>query len=296
MRILQFSDIHIGTRWRTVPVTKWMGKRAIGAANLLAGRYRAFLDNDTKLEALAEFRREQEIDLVLCTGDYTALGLEGEFAAARRAVEPLMGAPMGYVNVPGNHDIYLMDVLRDRAFERHFGDTLHSDLPEFQADGPWPLVRLFEPGVAVVALNSSRPNPWPWRSSGKLPVAQLGALMRLLEDPRVRDRFVFILNHYPPRLADGERDNWIHRMVNDNELLAACAELNRGAILSGHVHHRYVVHVPEVNPPVVCCGSSTMSGREGIWVYEIDGQTVRAVPGSWDGAGYVLEAGGAVEL
>jgi len=40
MRILHFSDIHIGTRWRGVPLTKWMGKRAVGAANLLAGEIR----------------------------------------------------------------------------------------------------------------------------------------------------------------------------------------------------------------------------------------------------------------
>jgi 3',5'-cyclic AMP phosphodiesterase CpdA len=296
MRILHFSDIHIGTLWRGIPVQKWMGKRAVGAANLLAGRHREFLENETKLEALAEFRRAEAIDLVLFTGDYTALGLEPEFVAARRAVEPLMDAPQGYVNVPGNHDIYLLDVVRERTFERHFGDTLHSDLPGYQTDGAWPLVRLVDPGVAIVAVNSARPNPWPWRSSGKLPVEQLGALMRLLEDTRVRDRFIFVLNHYPPRLADGARDNWIHRMVNDDELLAACSEIRRGAILSGHVHHRYVVQVPEINPSIVCCGSTTMANREGIWVHEVDGDSVRALPGSWNGTGYALESGGAVEL
>jgi 3',5'-cyclic AMP phosphodiesterase CpdA len=296
MRILHFSDIHIGTRLRAVPKKKWLGKRAVGAANLLAGRYRRFLDNGPKLEALAEFRRDQDIDLVFFTGDYTALGLEAEFVAARRAVQPLMDAPMGYVNVPGNHDIYLLDVIRDRAFERHFGDTLHSDLPEFRADGPWPLVRLFDPSVAVVAVNSARPNPWPWRSSGRLPVKQLGALMRVLDDPRVRDRFVFVLNHYPPRLADGARDRWVHRMINDDEFLAACAELPRGAILSGHVHRRYVVRVPEVNPPLVCSGSTTMEGREGLWIYQVDRHAVRAVPGSWNGTRYELETDAAVDL
>ena len=42
MRILHFSDIHIGTRLRAVPMKRWLGKRAVGAANLLAGRYRRF--------------------------------------------------------------------------------------------------------------------------------------------------------------------------------------------------------------------------------------------------------------
>lgn len=296
MRILHFSDIHVGTRWSGVPFGKWLGKRAVGAANLLAGRYRAFEDNETKLAALAEFGRVGKFDLVVFTGDYTALGLDHEFAAARQAVEPLMKAPLGYVNIPGNHDIYLDDVLRERAFERHFGDTLQSDLPELRTDGPWPLVRLFDPGVAVVAVNSARPNPWPWRSSGKLPASQLAGLMRILVDPRVRDRFVFVLNHFPPRLADGSRDRWVHRLVNDDELLAACAEIPRGAILTGHVHHRYIVHVPEVEPPVICCSSTTMTGREGLWVYEIDGESVRAFPGSWNGSEYALDPDGAVDL
>jgi hypothetical protein len=39
-----------------------------------------------------------------------------------------------------------------------------------------------------------------------------------------------------------------------------------------------------------------MAGREGLWVYEIDGDRVRAVPGSWDGTSYVLEPGASVEI
>jgi hypothetical protein len=39
-----------------------------------------------------------------------------------------------------------------------------------------------------------------------------------------------------------------------------------------------------------------MAGREGIWVYETEGDTVRAIPGSWKGTAYVLEPGAAVDL
>lgn len=35
-----------------------------------------------------------------------------------------------------------------------------------QVDGPWPLLRLIGENLAVVGVNSARPNPLPWRSSG----------------------------------------------------------------------------------------------------------------------------------
>lgn len=296
MRILHFSDIHVSIPWREVPWRKWFGKRALAVVNLLAGRARRFAAARAKVEALASFCREQHVDLVLFTGDYTALGLEREFAAARVAVRPLMRARGGFVSIPGNHDLYLPDTLRERSFERHFGDTLTSDLPEYGAAGGWPVVRLAGDTVAVIALNSARPNPAPWRSSGRLPAEQLAALERLLADPRVASRFTLILNHYPPRLADGRRDRRLHRMENDDELLAACAGLSRGALLCGHVHRRYALRAPGGAPWIFCSGSATMAAREGLWVFDVGDGAVRAIPGRWDATRYVLEPTAAFEV
>ena len=74
----------------------WLGKRLIGAANLLAGRRSRFADTARKLEALERFRREQQVELVVFTGDYTALGLDGEFERARAFLEPLMQPLAGF--------------------------------------------------------------------------------------------------------------------------------------------------------------------------------------------------------
>ena len=134
MRVLHFSDIHVGSLWRKAAWKRWFGKRSVGAANLLAGRAKRFRDVEEKLAALGEFRRNERCELVLFTGDYTSLGLDREFAAARLGVEPLFEAPEGYVGIPGNHDIYTFDVLKERMFLRHFGDTLESD-PEFRHEG-----------------------------------------------------------------------------------------------------------------------------------------------------------------
>lgn len=138
MRILHFSDPHIPTPLHYVPLGKWLSKRAIGGANLLMGRYRLFADGAAKLASLVRFKAKQKVDLVICTGDYTALGLKHEYETAVNAVRGLMDAPLGYVNVPGNHDYYLTDALREERFRTYFRYTLTSDLPEYQVDGPWP--------------------------------------------------------------------------------------------------------------------------------------------------------------
>jgi 3',5'-cyclic AMP phosphodiesterase CpdA len=296
MRLLHFSDVHVSAEFRDVPIHRWVGKRGLAGLNLLLGRGKRFAEAPEKLRALARFAQEQKFDAVLFTGDYTALGLEREFRAAREAVEPLMHAPAGYVNVPGNHDLYLPEVLRAERFERFFGDTLKSDLPDYQTGGPWPLVRWVGEQIAVVAVNSARPNPQPWRSSGVIPEEQLAALADLLADEAVRSRVVFVLTHDAPRLGDGSRDTKLHGMTNADDFLCVCADLPRGAILCGHSHHGFHLKVPGVGPPILCSGSTTMSGRETLWVYEVDQSAASATRGKWDGEGYCLDPSSVVEL
>ncbi len=289
MRILHFSDPHVAISLRKVPLRKWFGKRALGGANLLVRRRRSFADASDKLAALARFKNEQQVDLMICTGDYTALGLNREYAEARHAVQPLMDAPLGYVNVPGNHDVYVADVLREGYFSEYFGDTLHSDLPEFQVDGPWPLVRLVGDAIGVIAVNSARPNPMPWRSSGRIPDKQLAALAALLVDKRVAGRFVFIITHYAPLLADAAPDSRLHGLCNGREFLSVCAACGRTAILCGHIHRGYQVKDPETGQSIFCAGSATMEGKEGFWLFDINNDAMHARRGRWNGTGYVLE-------
>jgi 3',5'-cyclic AMP phosphodiesterase CpdA len=297
MRILHFSDVHLPARLLSIPFKDWMGKRMIGGANLFLGRARKFADGQKKLVALDRFRRELEVDLVICTGDYTSLGTRAELRDARKAVEPLMQAPLGYVNLPGNHDIYVFDVLRQKRWDESFGDTLDTDLPHYLVDGgPWPFVRLVGDEVAVVGVNSARPNPQPWRSSGKIPQRQLEALERVLADGVLLGRFVFVITHYAPRAEDGAPDRRLHGLVNADEFLAVCSDLSRGAILCGHIHRRYTVRTEGVKPPIFCAGSVTKAGDEAFWLFDVDGGQARAIPGVWRDGGYALDPSAAVHV
>ena len=296
MRILHFSDPHIPTPLRHVPLRKWLSKRAIGGAHLLLRRSRLFADASKKLTALSHFKTRQNVDLVICTGDYTALGLPHEYQEAVRTARPLMDAPHGYINVPGNHDYYLDDALQEKRFHSYFRSTLISDLPEHQVDGPWPLVRLIGEDLAFIAVNSSRPNPLPWQSSGKIPERQLVELKKLSEDSRLTDRRVFIMTHYAPLLADGNPDTRRHGLTNAHEFLQSCACFQQALILCGHIHRCYHVTDKTTGHPIFCAGSATLAKKESFWLFDIRGDEIRATKGRLCGHVFELQKESAILL
>lgn len=291
MRVLHFSDIHLDFALRRVPLRDWLGKRFIGGGNYLLRRREIFRHGREKLEALFDSIRQENVDVVIFSGDFTTLGTDAELRQARQAVEPLVRAPPAFVCLPGNHDLYLKDVLRQGRFERHFGDLLRTDLADERVDRHWPLVRLFGDSLAVVAINSARPNPPPWRSSGLVPKKQLAALARLLEDPRLAERFVFVVTHYAPCLPDGRPDSRHHGLGNAGELLEVIAPLDdRGALLCGHVHHCFRQRLDKNAPRIFCAGSATFEGREGLWLFDLDDQSqqVQASRGHWTQGSWCL--------
>ena len=101
---------------------------------------------------------------------------------------------------------------------------------------------------------------------------------------------MFIVTHYAPCLADGGPDTSAHGLENVGEFLEACAGVERGAILCGHVHHTFRVRLPGIGPEVFCAGSATMHELEGFWMYDMDAGGLSARRGLWTGHGYQLES------
>ncbi|MGB5695125.1 MAG: metallophosphoesterase [Polyangiales bacterium] len=295
-RILHVSDVHLENGFPGVPVRSFINKRLVGLANLQFRRRKAFAAAARKVEALVAFSKEQRIDLVICTGDFTALGTEPEIAYAREVIEPLTHAPLGFFAVPGNHDLYLRDTVEAGWFDHHFGEFMRTELPEYAVDGVWPQVWFPTEDLAVVGINSARANPKPTYSSGRIPEGQLDALARILDDARLLDRFVIIATHYAPRLANGRPDRPAHGLENADDLLSISAAARRGVIVHGHIHWRYHVRVPETPLTLCCAGSTTHAGREGLWIFEVGEGRATATPGAWDQTRYILETDGAIDL
>jgi 3',5'-cyclic AMP phosphodiesterase CpdA len=297
LRVLHFSDVHVDVPpWR-LPWRDMLGKRLVGGVNLVLRRHRHFRDARDKLQQLARFAEREAIDLVICTGDYTALGTAPELRAAREAVQALTTRPLGYVTVPGNHDLYLPDAITDGRFERAFGDLMSAgDWPERAVDGIYPAVHLYGDALAVVTVNSARPNPPILRSSGRIPEAQLEALAAILAEPELQRRSVLVATHYAPRRRDGSPDRFDHGLENADALLEVCRKAPRAAVLHGHIHWRYHLGPETGLPHIFGAGSATYDGREGIWVYEVQPDRLRALPGAYQDGDYVLQPDAAVEL
>jgi 3',5'-cyclic AMP phosphodiesterase CpdA len=215
-----------------------------------------------KLADLGRFAMGHDIDAVLATGDFTVLGSEAELRAARLALDPLTQRPKGFYTTPGNHDLYMPDTARERRFERAFRDVLPSqslgfDLPEGLR------VAFPDDGVAVISVRSARPNPQPWRSSGRIGAERLDVLERVLGREEVRGRFVFLLTHYAPRLADGRPDSVLHGLEDGERFLRVIADLPRAVVLHGHVHRCFRLALPGVRPTIFGAGSTTQDGGRG---------------------------------
>jgi 3',5'-cyclic AMP phosphodiesterase CpdA len=296
IRVLHFSDVHVDLPLLSLPWTTWLGKRAIGGLNHALRRRKHFVHAVDKLAALARFADAQQVDLALCTGDYTILGTLPELDLAARAIEPLTHRPLGFATVPGNHDVYLGDSVREERFEKHFAKWMQSDRPDLATDGPFPFVRLFGDSLAVIGVSSARPNPEPWRSSGRIPELQIDGLRRALADAAVRDRFVIVMTHYAPRLWNGRPDSITHGLENADALLEAIASIPRGCLIHGHVHRRFSLRAPGVRPMLLGAGSTTQEGREGLWMIEIEPHGAQAIPGHFVDGAYRLDEPGRLSL
>lgn len=234
-RIAHIADLHVRSRtgpdWRTVLFTK----RVTGCANLLLRRGR--VHRREFLQAVLK-TASQGVDHCVITGDLANLALESEFAEAESLLDGV-ARTVEVTVVPGNHDLYVPPVFRERRFPGHFGRFLRSDLPALARDlpaGPYPCVKLRGP-VAIIGVSSAVPRP-PFVAAGSVGAEQLAALTAVLAHPAVAARTPVILIHHPPidrrcrlvRLRDGLRD--------DAAFQGALQPVARGLVLSGHLHVR----------------------------------------------------------
>lgn len=235
LRIAHVSDTHVlslrGVEWHKL----LFNKRLTGQANLLLHRGRVHRREYllAVLEAAAA-----AADHVVVTGDITNLALESEYEEALKLLEGV-ARTVEVTVVPGNHDIYLPSIQRERRFPHFFGRFLKTELPELALDlpaGPYPCVKLRGP-TAIIALSSGVPRP-PFVAAGYLGSAQRAALARVLVHPEVAKRTPVILVHHPPvdsrnylaRLRDG--------LVDAAALRDTLSPLTKGLVLFGHLHVR----------------------------------------------------------
>ena len=275
-RLAHISDLHVlspeGVHWREM----LFNKRVTGWANTRLRRGRVF--RRRYLEAVLD--AASRADHVVITGDVTNLALDGEYREALRLLERRAGAAEVTI-VPGNHDLYLPSIRRERRFQHYFGPFVGSDLPELAVEvaaGAYPFVQLRGP-AAIIGLSSAVPRP-PFIAAGYLGHEQIAALKAVLSHPEVARRVPVVLVHHPPvdsrnrllQLRDGLTDAACLR--------DALATVPRGLVLFGHLHVRARCRFGALD--VVGASGAALehpddSVRAGYNLYELEDGTVAGI-------------------
>jgi len=253
------------------------GKRAIGLLNLAVNRRRKH--KTELLAALGEDLLAQAPDHLALTGDLSNLSLEGEWRAALRWLEHQGAASATVTVIPGNHDAYVADVVRDGVFERLFGQFQTDDVVgggvTAAKDDPrarYPFVRLRGP-LALIGVNScvATGDLGAW---GEVGADQLARLESLLAHAEVARRVRVVLIHHPPVMHKGGEA----RNLKDRDALAAVlARAGADLVLHGHDHRDERADLTGPGGrriPVVGAGSASYAGgpekRARYNIYELD--------------------------
>jgi 3',5'-cyclic AMP phosphodiesterase CpdA len=206
------------------------GKRAIGLLNLVVNRGRHH--KGELLEALGADLRAQAVDHLALTGDLSNVSIEGEWQAALRWIAATAAPDDAISVIPGNHDAYVADVVRDGTFERLFARFQTGDVSSSDVGGArYPFVRLRGP-LAIIGVNScvATGDLGAW---GEIGAAQLARLEALLANPEIARRRRVVLIHHPPVMHKGGE----HRNLRDRAALAAVlARAGADLVLHGHDH------------------------------------------------------------
>lgn len=269
MRLLHISDVHVQVDYERSVWGEIGWRRVVAQLELkLAKRAKRFRDAPATLESiLRKADAAGGFDHVILSGDLTALAVDEEFNGVREALGALADQPDRLTVIPGNHDVFTPGSLKKRRFEKWFGHLLHSDLPRYQVEGPWPNVRLVGDELAIIGLNSARVPPVPGIAAGRVGDDQLVALIRACQDPAMRARRIVAVVHHAPLRPDGRLDRRAHGLLDAERLIEACRIAGVSAIFCGHIHHRYNYAI-EGGPLIVCGGSSTSQSREGYLLVE----------------------------
>lgn len=273
-RIAHISDLHVlapsGVELRRI----LFNKRMTGYANLVMKRARVYR-RDYLVSVLAA--AASAADHLVVTGDITNLSLEGEYEEAVRLLEDAARSTEVTV-VPGNHDIYLPSIHRERRFPHHFRGFMESDLPALAVDLPagyFPSVKLRGP-AAIIGLTSAVPRP-PFVSAGYLGAEQLGALATILQHPEVTRRTAVVLIHHSPFDSRFRLEQLRGGLVDASALREALQPLARGLVLYGHLHIRRHGWLATASGglDVVCATAAALDHtddriRGGFNLYELD--------------------------
>ena len=292
-RLAHVTDPHFRS-FDGAKVGEFIGKRAVGALNLLV--YRRRKHKMDLLTALNADLRAEAPDHVALTGDLSNVSLEAEWREALKWLEALGRSPDEVTVIPGNHDAYVPEVVERRAFEAMFARYQTAGAGPEQGSAPptappeplpvdgYPFVRVRGP-LAIVSVNScvATRGLGAW---GRIGGDQLARIEATLAAPDLRRRTRVVLMHHPPVRHKGVEDR---NLRDREEFTAALGRAGTDLVLHGHDHEDEVSRIPGPGGkeiPIIGAGSASYVGsaarRARYNIYEFDGDAITVVTRAHD--------------
>jgi len=219
--LLHIADIHF---WKVVlnPL-RLLNKRFLGNLNIILRRGAEFPMAHAKscLDALIHMESRQ----ALFTGDFTSTAVDEEFKLARDFLHELGSHDFAIHVVPGNHDVYTFESLRNRRFERYLG--------EFLPLGAKPVLRHLKGGTPLLLVPTVCPNMIS--SKGHISedtIARVGELLGSC------DGRIVVAGHYPVLWQTNSYYTKRDRRLRNADRLRTLLGSSGKQILyvAGHVH------------------------------------------------------------
>lgn len=222
-RLVHITDLHF---WEVIlnPL-RLLNKRFLGNLTVYMRRRHEFIMN--KAQEFGEVALGTQASTFLLTGDFTSTGTDSEFKMAAEFVRGLKKAGTRVICIPGNHDVYTFEGVRQKRFERHFEPYVEPER--------YPLRLTLEGGTPLILVPTVTPNMIS--SKGLITSAEVQQTRELLEQTPA-DSQVIVAAHYPVLNRTYAYDSSSSRRLrNSEELRRALGESSRQILyLAGHVH------------------------------------------------------------
>jgi 3',5'-cyclic AMP phosphodiesterase CpdA len=180
-------------------------------------------EDGTVAVGLIEDLDRMEPDVLVNSGDFTQRARNSQFRAASGFMKQL---PYPMINVPGNHDIPLFDVIRRflRPLERY---------KRYITEDLFPLH--CEDDVAVLGINTARSLTW---KSGRISFSQIEKMERILSE-LPESIFKIVVTHHPFIPPPGQENTGVKLVGRAGHALKVLESCNVDLLLAGHLHHGY---------------------------------------------------------
>ncbi|MEX0905508.1 MAG: metallophosphoesterase family protein [Balneolaceae bacterium] len=183
-------------------------------------------------KGLVEDLHRLEPVLVINSGDFTQRARRSQFKAAAEYMERL---PKPQLNVPGNHDIPLYDLVRRfvSPLERYKNYITEDLLPRYSDEN-----------LLVLGVNTARSFTW---KSGRISIEQMQEMERILSS-RPDSLFKVVVTHHPFIPPPGQKQAGVDLVGRASRALEVLERCDVDLLLAGHLHHGYTGDVRAFYP------------------------------------------------